>query len=81
MADVAPTTYLVGSKINWEPYIVSAVQAVLEDKKIENTVKGNVNGNDVGAGFDEGWVQMLELNGALCPWHTASPTEPLWWAQ
>ena len=62
MADVAPTTYLVGSKINWEPYIVSAVQAVLEDKKIENTVKGNVNGNDIGAGFDEGWVQMLELN-------------------
>lgn len=62
MADVAPTTYLVGSRINWEPYIVSAVQAVLEDKKIENTVKGNVNGNDVGAGFDEGWVQMLELN-------------------
>ena len=25
-------------------------------------LKGNVNGNDVGAGFDEEWVSMLEFN-------------------
>lgn len=62
MGDVAPTTYLVGSKINWKPYILSAVQAVLEDKVIEDVVEGNVNGNDIGAGFDEGWVEMLDLN-------------------
>lgn len=62
MAELAPTTYLTGSKINWTPYIEQAVQAVLEQKKIEEVVTGNVNGQDIGAGFDENWVQMLELN-------------------
>lgn len=62
MADVAPTTYLTGCKINWEPYMIAAVGAVLDDKTIESHIKGNVNGQDIGAGFDEGWVEMLELN-------------------
>lgn len=62
MAQVAPTTYLTGAKINWEPYMVKAVKAVLEGKKIEDCTGGTVNENDVGAGFKEGWVQMLELN-------------------
>ena len=62
MADVAPTTYLTGCKINWVPYMVEAVGAVLDNKSIESRVKGNVNGQDIGAGFDEDWVQMLELN-------------------
>lgn len=62
MADIAPTTYLTGCKINWEPYVLAAVEAVLEDKKIEKNIAGNINGNDVGAGFEEGWVEMLEIN-------------------
>lgn len=62
MADVAPTTYLTGCKINWEPYVLAAVHAVLSDKKIEECVTGDVYGQDAGAGFDEGWVEMLELN-------------------
>lgn len=62
MADVAPTTYLTGCKINWVPYMTAAVGAVLDNKSIEARVKGNVNGQDIGAGFDEGWVEMLELN-------------------
>ena len=62
MADVAPTTYLTGCRINWEPYISSAVQAVIEGRDIENEENATVNGNDAGAGFDQGWVQMLELN-------------------
>ena len=35
---------------------------MLSGKEIERSIKGNVNGNDVGAGFDQGWVQMLEIN-------------------
>ncbi len=62
MAELAPTTYLTGAKINWTPYMRQAVQAVLDQKRIEDVVAGNVNGQDVGAGFDEDWVQMLELN-------------------
>ena len=62
MSDVAPTTNLTGCRINWEPYILSAVGAVLEDKKIEDVVEGNVHGNDIGAGFDKGWVEMLKVN-------------------
>ncbi len=62
MADVAPTTYLTGCKINWTPYVCSAVEAVMNGKKIEECVHGHVHGQDVGAGFEEGWIEMLELN-------------------
>lgn len=62
MMDVAPTTYLTGCRIDWAPYMVGAVGAVFEGRKIEKSVKGNVHGNDIGAGFDHGWVDMLVLN-------------------
>lgn len=62
MFDVAPTTYLTGCKINWKPYMKAAVDAVLNGKVVEKNIGGNIHGNDVGAGFDEGWVSMLEFN-------------------
>ena len=62
MADVAPTTYLTGCRIDWTPYIIAAVKAILNGEDIEDTVEGNINGNDAGAGFDQGWVRMLEVN-------------------
>lgn len=65
MSDVAPTTSLISSRINWQHYMVQATGAVLNGKKIERTVKGNVHGNDVGGGFLENWVQMLKLNDAI----------------
>ena len=65
MIDVAPTTSLIGTRCDWSPYICGAVGAVLSEKRIEDVVSGNVHGNDVGAGFREGWVKMLELNGAI----------------
>ena len=65
MIDVAPTTSLLSCRIDWEPYIVSACEAVLANKKIEKCVKGNVHGNDIGAGFERGWVEMLELNSLI----------------
>ena len=62
MADIAPTTYITGCKINWKPYVIGAVGAVMKGRPIEKAVKGNVVGNDIGAGFSEGWVEMLKLN-------------------
>lgn len=62
MTDVAPTAALTGCRINWAPYILSAVEAVRSGKEIESLVEGHRNGNDIGAGFELDWVQMLELN-------------------
>lgn len=64
MDEVAPTSHLISTRINWEPYIMSAVDAVLTNKKIESVVKGNVHGlgNDMSASFKLGWVQMLPPN-------------------
>ncbi|MCR5283565.1 MAG: BMP family ABC transporter substrate-binding protein [Lachnospiraceae bacterium] len=62
MSEVAPTTSLVTSRICWEPYVLSAVDALMKDKKIEAVVKGNIHGTDVSAGFDEGWMEMEDLN-------------------
>lgn len=67
MTDMAPTTSLVGCRINWEPYMSQAVGALLQDEPIEKAVRANVTGQDCGAGFDHGWVQMLELNHAIAP--------------
>ena len=62
MTDVAPTTSLVSTRINWTPYILSATEAVIKEKKIESLVKGAVFGNDCGAGFDHGWCEVFGLN-------------------
>jgi basic membrane protein A len=67
MIDVAPTTSLIGTRIDWSLYITAAVGAVLENEKIEDYVSARIYGNDCGAGFDKGWVKMLELNTAVAP--------------
>ena len=64
MIDAAPTTSLVSCRINWEPYIRGAIQAVIDNQKIEEVIDADINGNDAGAGFERDWVQMLELNQA-----------------
>ena len=65
MENVAPATSLVSSRINWDPYILGAVKAVMNDETIEDSVPGHVHGNDVGAGFERDWVQLLEINDAV----------------
>lgn len=65
MMDEAPSSSLISSRINWTPYITSAVEALLNGKNIEDTVAADVHGNDAGAGFDCGWVEMLELNESI----------------
>ena len=62
MIDVAPTTSLVSCRIDWAPYIIAASQAVLKNKTIESVAKSRVKGNDAGAGFDKGWIEMIGIN-------------------
>ncbi len=62
MMDVAPTTSIVSTRINWTPYILGAAEAVRRGVPIESYVKGNIHGHDIGAGFDRDWVRMVELN-------------------
>ena len=62
MSEVAPSSSLVTSRVCWEPYVLSAVQAVFLDKPIESVVSGKIHGNDVSAGFENGWVEMEDLN-------------------
>lgn len=62
MVDVAPSCTLVSIRTNWLPYVLQATEAVMRKQDIESVVKGNHHGNDISAGFDQGWVQMLELN-------------------
>jgi len=68
MVDIAPSTSLVGTRVNWAPYVVSAVEALLEGREIEKHVPGAVFGNDMCAGFDQGWVELTELNRQLAPY-------------
>ena len=65
MTDVAPTTSLISSRINWAPYIISACEALLKDKKIESVVKANVHGNDAGAGIQYNWVEIIGKNNLI----------------
>ncbi|RKM59214.1 BMP family ABC transporter substrate-binding protein [Butyrivibrio sp. CB08] len=62
MSEVAPASALVSSRICWEKYVVPAVDAVMENKKIESKVSGNIHGSDVSAGYADGWVEMDDLN-------------------
>ncbi len=65
MMDVAPSTALVSLRTNWTPYILSATEAVMNGHTIESVVPGHVHGRDISAGFDQNWVQLLELNKQL----------------
>ena len=62
MLDVAPSSALVSLRTNWVPYILQATEAVMNHEDIEKKVRGNHHGNDISAGFEEDWVQLLELN-------------------
>jgi basic membrane protein A len=62
MSEVAPAASLVTSRICWEPYVVSAVDAVAANKSIESVVSGHIIGSDAFAGFEDGWVEMEDFN-------------------
>ena len=77
MTDIAPTSSLISCRINWEPYIVGACEAMLQGRRIEQAVSGNVHGNDIGAGFEQGWVEMLNLNELIAAEGTKEKTDEL----
>ena len=62
MSEVAPCTSIVTARICWEPYVLGAVDAMFKNKSIESTVNGTVRGTDSFAGFEKGWIEMLDLN-------------------
>ena len=65
MTTVAPSASLTSSRINWIPYVTGAVKAVMQNEKIEDAVEGHVHGNDIGAGFADDWVQIVEINESI----------------
>ncbi|MBP5331311.1 MAG: BMP family ABC transporter substrate-binding protein [Lachnospiraceae bacterium] len=64
MSEVAPGSSLVTARICWEPYVLAAVEAIINDRNIEKTLSGHgrIHGNDISAGFEEDWVEMDDLN-------------------
>ena len=65
MLDLAPTCTLMSIRINWAPYITGAVQAVSQRRTIERTVRGKAFGRDMCGGFEEGWLEVTDLNTRL----------------
>ncbi len=55
--DIAPNTWLISSKINWEPYMKLIIEKTRDGK-------GNEVPYDWCGGFEEGSVQLTELNTA-----------------
>ncbi len=62
MSEVAPGSSLVTTRINWEPYVLAATEAVMSNRAIEDVVVGHIHGHDVSAGFENGWVTMDDYN-------------------
>ena len=62
MSEVAPSASLVTSRICWEPYVVGAIDALMSNRKIESVLSGRLHGTDISAGFEKGWVEMVDLN-------------------
>ena len=67
MISIAPSTTLIGARTDWAPYIVSAVEAVLNGQSIESTLKASIHGNDAGGGYQYDWVATTELNRTIAP--------------
>ena len=62
MSEVAPGSSLITSRIRWEPYVIASVDALMSNKRIEAVVTGKIHGTDASAGFENGWVEMIDLN-------------------
>lgn len=71
MLGIAPRSALICGRINWSPYVTGAVEALRNGQPIEAAVVGSVHGQDMSAGFEQGWVDVLDLNVTLAAPGTA----------
>ncbi len=68
MTDVAPHVSITSARIDWSPYLVDAVKAIMTGKRIEDVVSATEHPfNDMSGGLKEGWVELTPLNEALLP--------------
>lgn len=65
MTEIAPTSSLISCSIDYSLYFEQSIGAVLDGKKIENTVDANITLQDAYAGIDKGWVKILDTNEAI----------------
>ncbi len=75
MMDTAPSCALVSIRTNWAPYAIQAVRAVMDGRIIEQVVDAHAHGRDLSAGFDYGWVELLDLNDYIAAEGTREKTE------
>ena len=73
--DTGSMVTLVTPGTNWDPYMVNAVQAVRSHLDIEKFVSGSVHGNDICAGFDQQWLEIIGLDGNLAAPGTAEKVQ------
>ena len=72
MINDTSTVSLIDVRNNWDPYMINAIRAVITEQPIEKVVTGEVHGNDICAGFDQGWLEILGLNEDLAAPGTAA---------
>ena len=65
MTEIATTRSLVSCTVDYSYYFEQSVGAILEGKPIESCIDGKTYGQDAMAGFDKGWVRVLDTNKAI----------------
>lgn len=71
MINDAAAVSLIGVHNNWDPYVMNAIQAIITEQPVEKVVTGEIHGNDICAGFDQGWLEIIDLNENLAAPGTA----------
>lgn len=75
MTDVAPTRSLVSCSVDYSYYFEQSIDALLNGKNIEDCIDGDTFGQDAMAGFDKGWVRVLDMNDTITADNTKQVVE------
>ena len=67
MTDIAPTRSLVSCCVDYSYYFEQSIYALIHGKNIEDCIDGKIYGQDAMAGFEKGWVRILDINYAIVP--------------